>query len=175
MTDQSLEILTTDRLVLRLFSPQDLDAFAAIEADPDVMHYTSTGPRSRERAEKAIAWYIQMQGKNGFSLWALEKRSAPGCIGYCGLVPQTIGGRQEVEVNYKLAKSCWDQGYATEAASGVRDWAFANLPVKRLISIIDPMNVASVRVAEKIGMRYVQNAEYDGKDCRVYAVNKPLS
>ncbi|HLK13399.1 MAG TPA: GNAT family N-acetyltransferase [Fimbriimonadaceae bacterium] len=175
MTDQSLQILETDRLILRIFEPSDLEAFAAIEADPEVMRYYNSGPRSRDRAERAIAWFIELQEKFGHSLWAIEKKGRHECIGYCGLVPQSVAGRQEIEIGYKLAHEFWNQGYATEAAAAVREWGFSRLPVNRLISLIDPLNVASIRVAEKIGMRYVQNCEYDGKDCRVYAISRALS
>jgi ribosomal-protein-alanine N-acetyltransferase len=173
MTHQTLQILETDHLTLRVFEPSDLDAFAEIEADPDVMHYYSSGPRSRERVEKAIAYFQEMQAEYGHSLWAVDLRGGAKCIGYCGLAPQTLNGHHEVEIGYKLAKAYWGKGLATEAATAARDWGFTNLPVKRLISIVDPRNVASIRVAEKIGMHYVQNAEYDDKDCRVYALNRP--
>ena len=175
MTDQTLSILETDRLILRVFDNSDLDAFADIEADPDVMRYYASGPRSREQAVRALAWFMELQTTYGHSLWAIDQKGGGRCIGYCGLIRQTIGGRQEIEIGYKLANPFWGQGIATEAASAVREWGFANLRVRRLISIIDPLNVASIRVAEKIGMRYVQNAEHDGRDCRVYAVSRPLS
>ena len=175
MTDQTLKILETERLVLRVFEPSDLDAFAAIEADPEVMRYYSSGPRSREATERAMVRFREMQDTYGHSLWAVDQRAGSSCIGYCGVVPQSIGGRQEIEIGFKFACAYWGRGLATEAASAVRDWGFANLRVRRLISIVDPLNVASIRVAEKIGMRYVQNAEYDGKDCRIYAVSRPLS
>lgn len=175
MTDQTLKILETDRLVLRVFESSDLDAFAALEADPDVMRYYSSGPRTRENAQRAMVGFREMQATYGHSLWALDEKGGKSCIGYSGVIPQTIGGRQEMEIGYKLAKEFWGKGLATEAASAVRDWGFTNLRVRRLISIVDPLNTASISVAEKLGMRYVQNAEYDGKDCRIYAVSRPLS
>ena len=68
----------------------------------------------------------------------------------------------EVEIGYRLRRSAWGQGYATEAAQEVRDYAFHTLGMKRLIAIIDPANVASIRVAEKIGMNYEQDVMFEG-------------
>lgn len=175
MTEGKTEILKTDHLVLRVFELSDLDSFAAIEADPVVMRYQVSGPRLRERVQMSIAWFIQLQEKHGFSLWAVELLQTGEFIGYCGLLAQNFAGHIEIELAYELAKAHWNKGYASEAAGEVRDWAFANLKVPKVISIIDPSNVAAIRVAEKTGMRYVRNLEYAGKDCRLYEVCKPLS
>ena len=77
-----------------------------------------------------------------------------------------------MEVGYKLAHAYWGLGLATEAACACRDWGFTHLPVPCLISIIDPGNAASIRVAQKNGMQHEKDAEYDGKTCRVYAVRR---
>ncbi len=165
-----MTILETPRLLLRVFEETDLDAFAAIEADPEVMRYFTSGPRSREHAGRGVTWFRELQVKYGYSLWAVVHKADNHFIGFSGLVPQHIDGNLEVEIGYKLAKAYWNQGLATEAARAVRIWAFQNLDVPHLISIIDLANVASQRVAEKTGMRYVRNVEYDGKACRIYMV-----
>jgi len=73
-----------------------------------------------------------------------------------------INGQAEVEIGYRLARSTWDQGYATEAAKAVCDYAFTMLGIKRLIAMIDPSNVSSIRVAEKIGMHYEKDVMLEG-------------
>jgi RimJ/RimL family protein N-acetyltransferase len=84
-------------------------------------------------------------------------------IGYCGLFAfPDINGRPEIEIGYRLERAAWGNGYATEAACAVRDYAFAILQIPRLIALIDPANVASIRVAEKIGMRYEQEVLLPG-------------
>jgi len=166
------KILETERLMLRVFEDDDLDAFAALEADPDVMKYFTSGPRSRERAARGVAWFKDLQEQYGYSLWAVIDKSDDTFLGYCGLVPQTINGKEEVEVGYKLDKRYWRRGLATEAAIAVRIWGFSNLRVPRLISIIDPRNTASIRVAEKNGMRFTVDVEYDSKVCHVYAIDR---
>lgn len=167
-----MTILETDRLLLRVFRPDDIEDFAPIEADPEVMRFYSSGPRPREWAERGVRHFIRTHEQHGFSLWAAVHKAEGRFIGYCGLVPQTINGQDEVEVGYKLARAYWGRGLATEAACAVRDWGFAHLNVSRLVSLIDPGNAASIRVAEKNGMR--QNGEliYDGKSCYLYAVGR---
>jgi RimJ/RimL family protein N-acetyltransferase len=85
-----------------------------------------------------------------------------------------VAGRQEVEIGYRLARSAWRQGYATEAARAVRDYAFFTLGIRRLIALIDPENLASVRVAEKIGMRYEKEVMLEGYEHpdHVYVVRR---
>jgi ribosomal-protein-alanine N-acetyltransferase len=84
-------------------------------------------------------------------------------IGYCGLFffPD-VGGQPEIEIGYRFARSAWGQGYATEAALAVRDYAFTTLGIKRLIAMVDPSNVASIRVVEKTGMHYEKDVMFEG-------------
>jgi ribosomal-protein-alanine N-acetyltransferase len=168
-----LQILETERLSLRVFELEDLDAFAAIEADPDVMKYFASGPRSRETAARAIAWYRTLQEQRGRSFWAVIHKADNCLIGLCGLIPQRVDDSDEIEVAYRLDKSYWGQGFAAEAATAVCKWGFDHLDVPRLISIIDPDNITSIRVAEKNGMSHVDQAEYDGKVCHIYAIARP--
>lgn len=172
---RTVTILETDRLTLRVFRPEDIEEFAPIEADPEVMRFYASGPRSREWAERGVNYFISLQEQHGFSPWAVIQKSDSRFLGFCGLIPQTVDGNAEVEVGYKLAHAEWGKGLATEAARAVRDWAFAHLDVPRLVSIIDPGNAASLRVAEKNGMVYVKDMTYDGKVCRLYAIERPAS
>ena len=99
----------------------------------------------------------------GFGPYALVEQSSQNVIGYCGLsLFPDLDGQAEVEIGYRLARSAWGQGYATEAAWAVRDYAFTTLGVKRLIAMIDPSNLASIRVAEKIGMKYEKEVMFEG-------------
>src|SRR4051812_40748374 len=107
-------------------------------------------PRNGCGAGCADAW--RTITRNGeFGLWAVVEKSTRDVIGYCGLSRfEDVGGQPETEVGYRLIRSAWGHGYATEAATAVRDYAFDTLSLTRLIAIIDPRNVASIRVAEKI-------------------------
>ena len=92
-------MLETDRLLLRCFSPGDLDAFAPICADPQVMRYYKS-PWSREKAQGFIERWIAMQEKRGHGLWAVIHKDDRRFIGFCGLVVQRVEGVEEVEVGY---------------------------------------------------------------------------
>jgi ribosomal-protein-alanine N-acetyltransferase len=168
-------IAKTDRLTLRPFRPDDVAAMHVVFGDPEVMRFGS-GVKSPDW----VAQWVVKQNANydalGFGLWAVVVADGERVIGYCGLTPfPDIDGRPEVEVGYRLARDCWGQGFGLEAAQAVRDYAFGVLGLPRLIALIDPDNVASIRVAEKIGLRYekdVLRAGYDHPD-RVYAAANP--
>ncbi|HSJ87148.1 MAG TPA: GNAT family N-acetyltransferase, partial [Anaerolineales bacterium] len=107
--------------------------------------------------------------------YAVIERSSSGLIGYCGLFHfPDVNGQEEIELGYRLKRAAWGQGYATQAARAVRDFAFHALNIKRLIALIDPENVSSIRVAEKIGMHYESDVTLEGYDHpdHVYAVIK---
>jgi RimJ/RimL family protein N-acetyltransferase len=95
-------------------------------------------------------------------------------IGFCGLSRfSDVGGRPETELGYRLARASWGRGFATEAARAVRDYAFDTLGIPRLISIIDPRNAASIRVAGKTGMRYEKEVTFQGHLVHIYAMERP--
>lgn len=162
-----MPILETDRLSLRVFAPADVDAFAAICGDPEVMRYYRE-PWTREIAERFIRSHIRRQDRRGYSLWAAIDREDARLIGFCGLVEQSVEGVEEIEVGYMLDQRYWGRGLATEAALGVHEYAHGALGLTRLISLIDPRNLPSIRVARKTGMGYEREVEYDGKLCHVY-------
>jgi len=146
-----MRVLETQRLVLREFQHEDLDALAAILCDSETMRYY---PVSFDRA--AVADWIQRNrtryANDGHGLWAMILKSTRELIGDCGLVRQTVDAVDDIEIGYHVRRDLWNQGYASEAARACRDYGFANLKVDRLISLIRPENLASRRVAEKNGM-----------------------
>jgi ribosomal-protein-alanine N-acetyltransferase len=168
-------VIETDRLLLRQMTPDDLDALAELYADPEVMRYIGTGQvRTREQSQQSLEWFLtsnarawtpealarlpqlnQVIERGGhFNLWATILKSEGRFIGRCGLIPWNLDGRHEVEVAYMLAKPYWGRGLATEAAVAICDHGHHRLGFQRLVSLIQPGNVASRRVAEKAGMRY---------------------
>ena len=146
-----MPVLETQRLVLREFQFEDLDALAAILCDRETMRYY---PVSFDSA--AVADWIQRNrtryANDGHGLWAMILKSTRELIGDCGLVRQSVDAVDEIEIGYHVRRDLWNQGYASEAARACRDYGFANLKVDRLISLIRPENLASRRVAEKNGM-----------------------
>jgi len=146
-----MSVLETQRLVLREFQFEDLDALAAILCDRETMRYY---PASFDRA--AVADWIRRNrtryANGGYGLWAMILKSTRELIGDCGLVRQSVDAVDEIEIGYHVRRDLWNQGYASEAARACRDYGFAKLKVDRLISLIRPENLASRRVAEKNGM-----------------------
>ena len=92
--DASTLVLETDRLILRHLTPDDLDALAAIQADPEVMRYFPSGPRSRDETLRDLGRCIAIQAEHGFSLWAAIDKAEGQLIGRCGLLPQSLQGRE---------------------------------------------------------------------------------
>jgi [ribosomal protein S5]-alanine N-acetyltransferase len=168
--DASKRVLETDRLLLRHLSLDDLDALAAIQADPQVMRYFTSGPRTRDEVQGELERCIGLQDHHGFSLWAAIDKSEARLIGRCGLLPQTLQGRDEVEIAYLIDRSHWNLGLGTEAARAIRDHGFDRLGFDRLVSIIHRDNLASRRVAEKAGLRPERMIQFMNHRCWLYAI-----
>jgi RimJ/RimL family protein N-acetyltransferase len=146
-------ILETKRLFIRRQVLSDLDDLWALYCDPEITKYIPDAPRSREEAKEELEWH--MNGHPHYpelGLWATIYKETGKFIGRCGLLPWTIEGQREVEVAYTIAREFWGQGLGTEAAQGILNYGFEKLNLKRLICLIDPDNIASQRVAEKMGM-----------------------
>ena len=107
-------------------------------------------------------------------MWAAIEKQQNRFVGQVGLVAQEIGGETELEVGYLLLRSCWGNGYATEAARACCDYGFRELGAERLISLIDPRNEPSQRVAERLGMRFEREIEKWDKRVRLYSVSQEM-
>ena len=156
-------IATTERLTLRHFHVLDVDPMLQVFGDPEVMRF-GNGVQNKEWVQAWLRSCLERYYQTwGFGPYAVVKKQDQDLIGYCGLYffPD-INGQPEVEIGYRLIRSAWGKGYATEAACAVREYAFHTLGIKRLIAMIDPSNVASIRVAEKIGMHYEQDVMFEG-------------
>ena len=132
---------------------EDLDALWALYGNPHVIKYIPDAPQTYAEAREELKWHMNGHPKHPeLGLWATILKETGVFIGRCGLLPCTIEGRYEVEVAYAIAEEYWGQGLATEAARGILQHAFGKLNLPRLICLVDPDNIASQRVAEKIGM-----------------------
>lgn len=164
-----MKVPATPRLTLREMTDADLDDMAALLGDDDVMRYY---PRPRTRSE-ARDWIIQNQRRyrvHGFGLWIVSLRGSGEFAGDCGLTLQHVDGVDELEVGYHVRPGLRGNGYATEAAAACRDFARDVLGARRLIAIINPLNVPSRRVAAKIGLTEEKRAAApDGAEAVIYA------
>lgn len=164
--------LETERLVLRPFVPEDLDALEPILADPVMMQYYPA-PFSRERSSEWIDWNRGHYAERGFGLWAMDAKDTGELLGDCGLIPQVVDGNPEVEVGWHVRRSHWRRGLATEAGAACCRHAFEELGLARLISLIRPENVPSRGVAEKLGMSIERETDHGSFRHYVYVLDKP--
>ena len=143
--------LTTARLHLRSFKDDDFEQFAVLAANDGFMRFSGTGALDREGAA-ALLERIMVRTRAGRpSQFAVFEKSGDRMLGYCGFFLQEVDDAEEIEIGYRLHPDAWGRGIATEAAQAVRDHAFRDLGIERVISIIHPDNRASERVAEKNG------------------------
>ena len=177
-------MIETERLFLR--KPKKSDAKALLEAysDPEVMRYIGLGETFD--LEQTRAWLdkaLRRWKADGFGHYVIERKEDGRVLGRAGFLvwnPDTwetgtlaeLGEHSVVELGWMLAREHWENGYAVEAALALRDFGFAELGFTRLISLILRGNDASVRVAEKIGSRYVRDVSRGEWTARLFAVNR---
>ncbi|MFC7456944.1 GNAT family N-acetyltransferase [Brachybacterium sp. GCM10030267] len=149
----------TPRLRFRRMRSEDLDDMAALLGDPVVMHYYPA-PKSRGEALAWIEWNRRNYADHGHGLWVIETVDG-GFVGDCGLTWQRVNGEQKLEVGYHVRSGLHGLGYATEAAAACRDVARDSTDTAELVAIVHPDNRASQRVAEKIGMKRVDDDHGD--------------
>lgn len=159
-------VCETSRLVLRRFDAGDVDAILSFRGDPDVMRFSVAGTETRDTIEaKYLPSCLRRYARDGLGQWAVVRKSDGICVGECGICEQEVGGEKQFEISYRMRRDCWGNGLATEAAGACRDYGFNEARLRRVISIIESENTASIRVAEKIGMTF---------DKRVYFHDIPV-
>jgi ribosomal-protein-alanine N-acetyltransferase len=165
-------VLETERLLLRGQSASDLPFLIDLWTDPDVTSYLG-GPRKRQRLEADLREGSCEPPAGSHDLWPTVERATGRPVGHCGLLRKEVEGREETDVIYVLARTAWGRGYATEVAQALGGYAFSTLGDQRLIALIDPENLASERVAVKIGMRLERTIPRPGGSVRrLYAVER---
>lgn len=161
--------LETERLLLRPFEQADLDAFAEICADPEVMRFIGSGRTlDREDTWRSMAMYSGHWNLRGYGQWALVERATGQLIGRAGL--WNPEGWPGLEAGWLLRRSRWVHGFATEAGRAVLDFAFRVVRARHVISLIYPENTPSIRVAERLGERLEGTRVMYGAEVRVYGI-----
>ena len=157
--------LRTERLVMRGFREEDLDAWAEISADSEVTRWVGDEDGlSREDAWRRMAYFLGHWDLRGCGQWALVEQETGELVGRAGLLyPEAWPG---LEVGWLVARSHWGRGFAPEAGRAAMEWAANELGADHIISLIEDHNHRSARVAEKLGMTVegrtrIVNARYD--------------
>lgn len=168
-------IVETERLILRHFCLADHAAMNRVFGDAKVMRF-GDGVQTTRWVRQWLRRCVESDRQNpGFGPWAVVETCIVETIGYCGLFHfPDICGQPKTEIGYRLARPYWGRGFATEAVLAVRDHAFTALGMARLIAIIDPHNVSSIRVALKAGMQHESEVMLEGytHPGHVYAVTR---
>lgn len=170
MNELGIPILETERLWLRPFRESDLDDYAAMCADPEVVRHLAGGLFTREAAWRHMVFLVGHWQFRGSGMWAVEEKETGAFAGRIGFAhPEGWPG---FELAWALARRFWGRGYATEGAKAALDYAFTATPYERVISLIRPENRASIRVAERLGEGLEGRTELLGKEFLVYGIGR---
>lgn len=164
---REMPTLTTQRLTLRPYTPEDIDPLHRLLNEGDVLRYfPNPTPPSLEQVEKWVSHFLAHWQEQGYGWWALDQPGDPSLMGWCGLtfLPET----GETEVAYLLGRRHWGKGFATEAAAAALGFGFEQLALRRIIGLVHPDNRGSQHVLEKVGMSFVDRSVYFGMELLRY-------
>lgn len=156
------DILLTPRLRLRQWADADLEPFAAMNADPEVMTYLG-GPLERAVSDALATRFREHWQRYGFGPWVVEAPGVAGFLGYIGLTTATFQAHFTpcVEIGWRLARPYWGAGHATEAARAVLADGFDRLALPEVVAFTIPANRRSRAVMERLGMQYSPADDFD--------------
>jgi GrpB-like predicted nucleotidyltransferase (UPF0157 family)/GNAT superfamily N-acetyltransferase len=166
--------LETERLILREFTIDDLEAFALLMSDPEVMRFSITGPMTdREQVRNYLQKRIlDHYAKYGYGVYAAIQKKDNCLVGCVGLINQNIDGESKTELGYRFHPNYWNQGLATEAALAICQYTFDRLGIDEFISIIESQNKRSLELAKRIGMYYWKDAVFHNFPVGIYVLKK---
>ncbi len=173
MGSEVIPLLVTERLRLRAFRMSDLDDYAAMKADPEVLRYlvgAGGQPWDRGRSWRHMAFLLGTWHLGGSGTWAAEHRETGAFLGAIGFVEPD--GWPGFELAWTLARRWWGHGYATEGARAALAYAFTTLEKERVMSFIHPKNRASIRVAERIGERLQGRTSHLGQEMLCFGIDR---
>jgi ribosomal-protein-alanine N-acetyltransferase len=162
-----LQLVETDRLILREIIPSDVMYIFRLDSDPEVQAYVGNAPiTTLEQAQKTTDYILQQYATNGIGRWAVIEKKTNEFVGWSGLKfinDQVINGHQNYyDLGYRFLKAHWGKGYATEAARASLDYGFKKLKLSEIFAFADTRNSASRQVLKKVGFKEVNTFEYNG-------------
>jgi RimJ/RimL family protein N-acetyltransferase len=150
--------LETERLQLRRFTEADLDNLIELNSDPEVRRYERSRLPPREENQQQLNRMLQHYSRfPGYGFWAAIEKSSGDFLGWFEFLPDADAGLDEPELGYRLRKSAWNKGYATEGSRALIHKGFTELGVRRVVAGTDADNIASRRVMEKAGLVLVRS------------------
>ncbi|TYR80760.1 GNAT family N-acetyltransferase [Priestia megaterium] len=162
-------IMETNRLRFRKMNEQDTANLLKIFSDSESMKfYPST--KGEEETKQWINWMTNHYHAYGIGLWIVEHRETSEFLGQCGFVLQKLNQRIEAELGYLFVRDAWGKGYGTEASLACKNYGFETLKLSKIVSLIDPENIASSKIAKKLGMSIESRIRKWDKEMDVYSV-----
>ena len=170
MNEPANLVIETSRLILRPFTMSDVDSAYEMNLDEHVSAYTGDGgvvslDETRRRIMEDVLGDYQ---KHGFGRLAAEIKGKSTFIGFAGL--KYLEDLDEVDLGYRFMTRYWGQGIATEAGEACIDFGFNTLGLQRIVAMVFPQNIGSVRVLEKLGFVHEKDIIEDGKSARLYSI-----
>jgi ribosomal-protein-alanine N-acetyltransferase len=164
-------VFETPRLLLRQFTEEDAPLILQLNSDPEIVKYVHEPVlTNEEQAKKILLDIILPQYKNNLGRWAIHTKSSNEFIGWCGLKYRLE--LNEIDLGYRLKKDAWGKGYATEAAKHTLDHGLNNLNLQLITGRAHIENIASLKVLEKIGMRFISEGIVDDCPVKTYTISK---
>lgn len=154
-------IIETERLILRTWRKEDAQTYFQINEDPKVAEFVR-GPLTMEQINDFITAVNKQQEKHGYTLWAVQLKETGELMGFIGLnyTDWEAHFTPAVEVAWRLGSQYWGKGYATEGAKASLDYGFKQCGLKEIVSFTVPLNIRSIRVMEKIGLKRDMNGDF---------------
>ena len=165
-------IFETPRLILRRFSAEDAPLIFHLNSDPEVVKYVHERLlQTEEDAKDVIVNIILPQYERNLGRWAMHTKSDNEFIGWCGL--KYLPERNEIDLGYRIKKKSWGNGYATEAAIHTLAYGFNTLQLPLIVGKAHVENLASLKILEKIGMKFIREEVEDECPIKVYTIANP--
>ena len=168
--DMNEVTLETERLLLRWIREEDFEDLCRLSADPEVMRFLGGKALTPLEVWQRMAGYIGHWHLRGYGVWAVEEKSSGKFLGRIGFMnPATWPG---FELGWTLARDGWGKGYATEGARRAMKYAFTEMDRDHIISCIAPANIASIKVAERLGETVEGKTELMGNEVLIYGISR---
>jgi [ribosomal protein S5]-alanine N-acetyltransferase len=165
--------MQTDQLVLRRFTADDAEAYWPLVADPKILRYTGESPfESVEQVRQMLLERpLRDYAVHGFGRMACIEKESGRLVGFSGL--KYLDNLQEVDIGYRFLPDCWGKGYATESARAIMRHGVREHGLQRIIGLVDPANLASARVLQKLGLCHEKriNPDWYATGLDLYAIS----
>lgn len=159
-------LFQSERLLFRQFTLKDAGLLVELNSDPEVLKYVHEPATTEENAPDILKNIILPQYELKLGRWAVHKKYTGEFIGWAGL--KYISERDEIDLGYRFKKQYWEKGYATEAANTCISYGFVHLNLQRIIARAHVENIASLKVIEKCGMKFLKQDVIDGSPVKMY-------